>query len=57
MKNMKNISIIIPSLDPNERLAGVVDSVRNEGFTDIILVDDGSKEENKHFFPSGDDIT
>lgn len=54
---MKNISIIIPSLDPNERLAGVVDSVRNEGFTDIILVDDGSKEENKHFFPSGDDIT
>ena len=54
---MKNICIVIPSLDPNERLLGVVESVRSEGFTDIILVDDGSKEENKHFFPTGDDIT
>ena len=54
---MKNVCIIIPSLDPNERLLGVVESVRAEGFTDIILVDDGSKEENKKFFPTGDDVT
>lgn len=54
---MKDICIVIPSLDPNERLKGVVESVRNEGFTDIILVDDGSKEENKHYFPKDEDIT
>ena len=54
---LKNVSIVNPSLDPNERLLGVVEAVRNEGFTDIILVDDGSKEENKKFFPDGDDIT
>lgn len=54
---MKDICIVIPSLDPNERLKGVVESVRNEGFTDIILVDDGSKQENKHYFPKDEDIT
>ena len=54
---MKNVSIIIPSLDPDTRLSGVVEAVRNAGFCDIILVDDGSSEQNKKFFPKGDDIT
>ena len=54
---MKNISVIIPSLDPDERLATVVEAVRSQGFSDIILVDDGSKEENKKYFPKGDGIT
>lgn len=54
---MKNVSIIIPSLDPDEKLSGVIEAVRSVGFCDIILVDDGSKAENKKFFPSGDDIT
>ncbi len=53
---MKNISIIIPSLDPDTRLSGVVEAVKSVGFTDIILVDDGSREENKKFFPTGDGI-
>lgn len=54
---MKNVSIIIPSLDPDTRLSGVVEAVRNAGFCDIILVDDGSSKQNKKFFPKGDDIT
>ncbi len=54
---MKNVSVIIPSLNPDERLAGVVEGIRRLGFSDIILVDDGSRPENKSFFPSGDDIT
>ncbi len=54
---MKNICIIIPSLNPDERLGGVVSSLVSEGFNDIILVDDGSKEENKKYFPTGDGIT
>lgn len=54
---MKNICIIIPSLDPDARLSGVVTSIMEEGFSDIILVDDGSSPENKKFFPSGEGIT
>ncbi len=54
---MNNISIIIPSLDPDYRLKGVVDSLIELGFDDIILVDDGSRQDNKKFFPSGDGIT
>jgi len=53
----KNVSIIIPSLDPTSDLEKVVHSVMEQGFCDIILVDDGSKEENKKFFPKGDGIT
>lgn len=54
---MKNISVIIPSLDPDLRLSGVVDSLLELGFTDIILVDDGSKPENKKNFPVCDNVT
>lgn len=32
-------------------------SLKEEGFDDILLVDDGSKPENKAFFPTGDGIT
>lgn len=57
MTTMKDVTIIIPSLDPDKRLSGVVESLKNVGFEDIILVDDGSKEENKQNFPCGDGIT
>lgn len=39
---MKNISVIIPSLNPDEKLVRVVDSLIRHGFEDIILVNDGS---------------
>lgn len=51
------VTVIVPSLDPDERLAQTVLSLQNVGFCDILLVDDGSKSENKPFFPSGDGIT
>lgn len=54
---MKNISVIIPSLDPDTRLSGVVDGLLKLGFTDIILVDDGSKTENKKYFPDNENVT
>lgn len=54
---MENISIIIPSLDPDSRLAGVVNDLKELGFNDIILIDDGSCDENKKFFPQGEGIT
>lgn len=39
---MGNIAIIVPSLDPDEKLNAVVDGMSAAGFKDIILVDDGS---------------
>ena len=57
MKYLKNITIIIPSLDPDYRLGEVVSGVIEQGFTDIVIVDDGSKPENKKYFPTGEGIT
>lgn len=56
-EDLDGVTVIIPSLDPDTRLGEVVRSLQTEGFSDILLVDDGSKPENKPFFPSGDGIT
>lgn len=47
---MNNITIIIPSLNPDEKLVKVVDSLIDEGFEDIVLVNDGSDENHMTFF-------
>ncbi|MCR5847016.1 MAG: bifunctional glycosyltransferase family 2/GtrA family protein [Lachnospiraceae bacterium] len=45
-----NATVIIPSLNPDEKIISTVKSLLNEGFEDIILVDDGSREEYKKYF-------
>ncbi|MGN0999057.1 MAG: glycosyltransferase [Faecousia sp.] len=50
MSDLSKISIVLPSLDPDEKLLTVLDGLLQYGFTDIILVDDGSKAENQHYF-------
>lgn len=50
MKELKNISVVLPSLDPDEKLIAVVDGLLEAGFGHIILVNDGSKPENLHYF-------
>ncbi|MBQ9761892.1 MAG: bifunctional glycosyltransferase family 2/GtrA family protein [Oscillospiraceae bacterium] len=47
---MKQVSVVLPSLDPDEKLLGTIDALLKQGFSDIILVNDGSKPENLHFF-------
>ena len=54
---MKNVCVIIPSLNPDKRLEGVVNGLIEKGFTDIILVDDGSAPENKEYFPQNEYVT
>lgn len=54
MTNRQNITVVIPSLDPDERLIEVIQGVQEQGFTDILLVDDGSAPENQHFFDEGE---
>lgn len=39
-----NVSVIIPSLNPDDKLISVVDSLVEYGFDDIIIVNDGSDE-------------
>ena len=50
MKDLSKISVVLPSLDPDEKLHAVIDGLLEYGFTDIILVNDGSKQENLHYF-------
>ncbi len=51
MGNYKNnIAIVIPALNPNERMVNLVKDLVSRGFENIILVDDGSEIENRKFF-------
>ena len=43
MRDLSNISVVLPSLDPDEKLLTVIDGLIAQGFDDIILVNDGSK--------------
>lgn len=50
MTDLSQISVVLPSLDPDEKLVAVVDGLLEYGFSSIILVNDGSKPENLHYF-------
>lgn len=51
MANVRtDVTIVLPSLDPDEKFLKVVDGLTAAGFTDIIIVDDGSKPENRRYF-------
>ncbi len=50
--NHPNITVVIPSLNPDEKLRKTVNDLIELGFTDIILVNDGSASEFTKNFPS-----
>lgn len=45
-----NFTLVIPSLDPDEHLPATVRAAIEAGVSDIILVDDGSRPECRHYF-------
>lgn len=45
-----NAIVVIPSLNPDEKILSTIQSLKDVGFDDFILVDDGSGEEYKSFF-------
>lgn len=47
----KHVSVIIPSYQPDEKLERVITGLEEVGFTDIIVVDDGSDGDKKKYFP------
>lgn len=53
MSDYSKILVVIPSLDPDDKLISVIRGVQKQGFTDILLVDDGSCDEKQHFFEEG----
>ena len=48
--NYRTVPVIVPSLDPDEKLHEVVEGLLREGFSDIVLVNDGSHAERIHYF-------
>lgn len=52
---LAGISIIVPSLNPDEKLKNTINSLKEVGFTDIICVNDGSDKECLKFFPQEGD--
>ena len=50
MIDVDRIVIVIPSYNPDEKLKMVVDSLFDAGFSNFLIVDDGSKQECKKYF-------
>ncbi len=50
MADISGISVVLPSLDPDEKLTAVIDGLLAQGFSDIILIDDGSSQECQPYF-------
>ena len=50
MSRFDNIGIIIPALNPNEGIIKLINGLKENELHNILVVDDGSKEENKKFF-------
>lgn len=51
----ENIFVIIPSLNPDERLINTVNGMLNIGFKRIIIVNDGSDRSHLKYFPKADE--
>lgn len=50
IKNYDKIPIIVPSLNPDEKLLCVINGLVSVGFSDIIIVNDGSDDEHLRYF-------
>ncbi|MDY2699707.1 MAG: bifunctional glycosyltransferase family 2/GtrA family protein [Lachnospiraceae bacterium] len=49
-KTRWEIPIIIPSYEPDDKLLGLLKKLKETGFKNIVVVDDGSGEKFTHFF-------
>lgn len=45
---------VVPSLNPTDRLTDTVDGLLRAGFTQVVLVDDGSRPETKGYFEAAE---
>lgn len=56
MSAEQKVTIILPSLNPDEKLRLVIEGLSRAGFDDIIVVNDGSDAEHLPNFPSPDEF-
>lgn len=50
MREEKQIPIVIPSYEPDEKLPALLKKLRESGFTNIVVIDDGSGKAYARFF-------
>lgn len=50
MKDIGNVVVVIPALNPDEKLLSIIKNLKEEGFRDFILVNDGSDVEFDDIF-------
>lgn len=53
----ENIIIVIPSLNPDEKLCATVKGLKEAGFNNILVVNDGSDKKYLSFFPNEKEVT
>ncbi len=59
MKNtarLERVTVVIPSLNPDEKLRSTVSSLVKTGFCNIVMVNDGSDSEHEGNFPTTDEF-
>lgn len=49
-KDISRVLVLIPALDPDEKMVRYVRNLEQEGFTHILLVDDGSSKQYQRYF-------
>ena len=54
--DVKRIPIVIPSYEPDEKLIRLLGKLRDAGFVNIVLVDDGSGSAYGHFFEEAEKV-
>ena len=47
----ETLAIVLPSLNPDYKFKGVVDGLVENGFQHIVIVDDGSDDEQRWLIP------
>ena len=47
---LESVAVVLPSLDPDHRFKAVTDGLIAAGFMHIVVVDDGSDAEHRHWF-------
>ena len=50
MSYHEQVVIVIPSLNPDEKLISLIQNLRNHGFAHILLINDGSRTDCTHYF-------
>ena len=48
--DLQRVTIVIPSLEPDEKMLTLISELSKAGFSDIIIVDDGSGPKYNYYF-------